>query len=453
MGQDIGPYGFSVAKGDFGIGATLASPDIWLGGAGTASVTVTPLAGFNGTVSIDLRGGPAGVTGDAFSVSPVYPNPVQRGFNIYVSKTATPGTYPVLIVGTSGVLGHSAPLSINLLKRYVDISSGWDHTFYRTGGAPGSMPHNTAGIKTSNDSKILHNPVSADSVADWDGSYWRVLGGVFSAVPSNYRSYNWSYGGGTNCLSAQGNDGSAYPGSPATQYTAHFDAGNDPNGPKGSTTINVTAQTPEFAACSNSYTIKWHAPYETWTLNAQDPTFKTYQEIDPDDTTSYSIAGGSQNYTFHIENTYEGEFVSKSTAITLEVFSHYTPLEAIGSLLLALKVAIDAHNEETTIPSQGKAFTQELWENALKGTAGDARFVGTPPTWAQYQAHPGIAGIWGQYHMKAVMRVDYVTSSYSCAHYGATGFDTDMPQSKTQYSGTEGMLGIIYKDTTTPPGG
>ncbi len=251
---DGGPYAFSVQKGDFDISAVFVAPNtstIYQGASGLATATITPLAGFTSDVTLSSTG-PEGITGDSFVVTPFYTDsPSSWDYNVYVAKTVLPGIYPIIVVGTSPPLIHGTTLSVTVKKRYVDITSKWDHTFHRTGGAPGSLPHDAAGVKASNDAAMLHDPVTADGVANWDGAYWRVLGGTFVASPSDYlRGYTWSFAGSTATNISTSLGGTNSP--PSNQYNAYFHAGNDPTGVNKSTVINVSVQSPESTTCTVS---------------------------------------------------------------------------------------------------------------------------------------------------------------------------------------------------------
>ena len=87
---------------------SLSSPTVTLSPStgGTYGVTITPAAGFNGSVSLSLNL-PTGVN-DAFI------NQTSTGATLvlYVQPGTTPGTYPLTLTGTSGNATATAPLSL-----------------------------------------------------------------------------------------------------------------------------------------------------------------------------------------------------------------------------------------------------------------------------------------------------------------------------------------------------
>ncbi len=98
------------AAGDFTIGATPSSRTVARGNKTTYSVSVTGSGGFNGVVTFTVSGipsktsasfAPATVTGSGTSLLTVKTN-----------KPTAPGTYPLLITGTSGSLVHSTPVTL-----------------------------------------------------------------------------------------------------------------------------------------------------------------------------------------------------------------------------------------------------------------------------------------------------------------------------------------------------
>ncbi len=69
---------------------------------GTETITVTPLNGFSGTVSLSITGLPSGATG-TFS---------GNALTVFVSSATPTGTYPLTITGTSGAITATAPFSL-----------------------------------------------------------------------------------------------------------------------------------------------------------------------------------------------------------------------------------------------------------------------------------------------------------------------------------------------------
>jgi galactose oxidase-like protein/PKD domain-containing protein len=98
------------STGDFSLSAASSTLTISRGNAGSDAVTVGALQGFTGTVTLSLTGlpartsaswNPSGVAGSGSSV-----------LTIRVNKPAKSGTYNLTIIGTSGNLSHSIPLTL-----------------------------------------------------------------------------------------------------------------------------------------------------------------------------------------------------------------------------------------------------------------------------------------------------------------------------------------------------
>jgi hypothetical protein len=97
---------------NFTIAATALSPaSVTVGGAGTSTVTVSPLNGFNSAVALSCSIAPVVVT--APPTCSLNPTSVANGsgasmLTVSTSATTPPGTYTITVAGTSGSLTHSA---------------------------------------------------------------------------------------------------------------------------------------------------------------------------------------------------------------------------------------------------------------------------------------------------------------------------------------------------------
>ena len=96
---------------DFSMSVSPSSQTINQGGGTSYSITITPLAGFNGAVSLSAGGLPSGSTA-VFS-----PNPASASSTLAVTTAsgAQPGYYTLTVTGTSGSLTRtaSATLAVN----------------------------------------------------------------------------------------------------------------------------------------------------------------------------------------------------------------------------------------------------------------------------------------------------------------------------------------------------
>ncbi len=99
-----------VANPDFSLTANPSSVSIAQGGSGTSLITVVPVNGFSGSVSLNASGLPSGVTA-GFS-----PNPTTTTstLTLTASATAATGTSTVTITGTSGSLSPTTTVSLTV---------------------------------------------------------------------------------------------------------------------------------------------------------------------------------------------------------------------------------------------------------------------------------------------------------------------------------------------------
>ena len=98
------------ALSDFTLNATPSNLTIARKAQSAYTVSVAPLNGFSGSVALSVSGlpqkttssfTPASITGSGNSV-----------LTISVNKPALPGTYPLVVTGTSGNLNHSANVTL-----------------------------------------------------------------------------------------------------------------------------------------------------------------------------------------------------------------------------------------------------------------------------------------------------------------------------------------------------
>jgi hypothetical protein len=97
---------------DFAISASPASQTVPVGGSTTYTAAVTAVNGFTGTVSLNLSGLPAGVTGKFNPASIAGSGSLT--LTISTSTTTTAGAFTVTITGSSGSLNHATTATLNI---------------------------------------------------------------------------------------------------------------------------------------------------------------------------------------------------------------------------------------------------------------------------------------------------------------------------------------------------
>ncbi len=110
-GIESTPVTVSVAAGpSFTLTANPSSLSIAQGQQGTSTITVVPVNGFNGSVTLNATGLPSGVTAQ------FAPNPTSTTSTLTLSAsgTATKGTSTVTITGTSGAITSSTTIQLTI---------------------------------------------------------------------------------------------------------------------------------------------------------------------------------------------------------------------------------------------------------------------------------------------------------------------------------------------------
>jgi len=99
-----------VSLSDFTLGALPSSQTVGAGSSTSYNVTISPVSGFSGAVTLSVSGLPGGATG-SFS-----PNPATATSTLTVTtSSSTPtGTYTLTITGVSGTLTHTTTVTLTV---------------------------------------------------------------------------------------------------------------------------------------------------------------------------------------------------------------------------------------------------------------------------------------------------------------------------------------------------
>ncbi|HWE81820.1 MAG TPA: hypothetical protein VG265_09225, partial [Gaiellaceae bacterium] len=92
---------------DFSLGASPSSSTIAQGGGTSYAVTMTPQNGFADTVSLSVSGLPGGATGVFAPTSVSAGSTLSSTLSVTTTASVAPGTYALMLTGTSGTLTHS----------------------------------------------------------------------------------------------------------------------------------------------------------------------------------------------------------------------------------------------------------------------------------------------------------------------------------------------------------
>ena len=102
--------------GNFTISVSPTSGYLYQGQSGYAVITTTISGGFNSAIALSSTGQPSGVTVSFSPASIPAPGSGTAHMNITVSRTATPGTYPITITGTGGGVTHTTVLTFEVVR-------------------------------------------------------------------------------------------------------------------------------------------------------------------------------------------------------------------------------------------------------------------------------------------------------------------------------------------------
>jgi hypothetical protein len=100
----------TAATPNFSLSASPSSVTVTQGSSGTSTITITPVNGFSGAVTLSASGLPSGVTA-TFNPQPAT---TTSTLTLAASATATTGTVTVTISGTSGSLTNTTTLSLTV---------------------------------------------------------------------------------------------------------------------------------------------------------------------------------------------------------------------------------------------------------------------------------------------------------------------------------------------------
>ncbi len=144
------------SSGDFSLSASPGSLTVTQGNSGASSITVNPLNGFNGSVSLSASGLPGGVTA-SFNPSSTTGSST---LTLTASSTAATGTATVTVTGTSGSLTHTTTVSLT-----VNAAPNLSGIFQLQNEASGLVLNNQGSL--TNGSAITQWSSLASSNLDW----------------------------------------------------------------------------------------------------------------------------------------------------------------------------------------------------------------------------------------------------------------------------------------------
>jgi hypothetical protein len=209
----------SAPAADFSIAATNAS--VTVPGQGTSTITVTPLNGFTGVVTLTVPTTlPTGVTANCTSVT-ITGTAAAAGTCTFIAAgtVASSSTTQVTVTGASGALSHNATLTLT-------VTVGSNGTVTVTPVVNSNSPYyNDEGIKIANTANItaLSVTITVQNTGGitYNGQYNTVGGSIAQSHTSGASAITYQYtlspgqtlGTGSNWLfdAQMGGSGTAHP--------------------------------------------------------------------------------------------------------------------------------------------------------------------------------------------------------------------------------------------------
>ena len=177
----IGSFKFNGCGGpptpDFSLSASPFSQTVVQGKSTTYTVTVTPLNGYNKTVTLSVSSGcPTGATCTLNPTSSSPPSYPPSTLTVQTTSSTPGGTYAITIKGTDGTLTHTTSVSLTVVVPDFSISSNPTSTSIKRGGTAkytetlksvntfsGSVMLSATGCPPSSTCSFSPNPVSVPS--------------------------------------------------------------------------------------------------------------------------------------------------------------------------------------------------------------------------------------------------------------------------------------------------
>jgi hypothetical protein len=134
---------------DFSLSASPSSLTVKQGTSGSSTITVNPVNGFTGSVTLSASGLPSGVTA-SFSTNPTTSTST---LTFSAATTATTGTFTVTVTGTSGTLSHTTSISLTVSSAATAQQLLGNPGFETGSAAPWSL---TAGVLNNSTAEPAH---------------------------------------------------------------------------------------------------------------------------------------------------------------------------------------------------------------------------------------------------------------------------------------------------------
>jgi hypothetical protein len=130
-GSTSQPAARTITVPDFSLGASPSSQTVAPGGGASCTASVTPVNGFTGTVNFGVAGLPSGATA-TFTPTSVNGSGSST-LSVTTSSTTPPGSYPLTVSGTSGIITHTTTVTLVVSPNFTISATPSTRTVSRNG--------------------------------------------------------------------------------------------------------------------------------------------------------------------------------------------------------------------------------------------------------------------------------------------------------------------------------
>ena len=373
------------SPGSFSLSASPASLSFYQAASGTSTITVTPLNGFDGSVSLSATGLPSGVSA-SFNPSSTAGTST---LTLSASLAAAVGTFNLTINGVSGSLTGSTSVAVTILS--AALPSGWSDLDIGAVGPAGNASFANGTFTVNSSGQFIWNTADGFNFAyqPWSGDAIFVarlvsMQGGSSSQSSGIMIRESFAPGSTNVYEAFGSSSLIYfdersttGGNTASQSTPSAVAlpywvklvrsGNTFTGftsPDGvnwtqvgtSQTVNMAANVfVGFAVASDDITRLTSATFDNVSITAPPVSFTL--SAAPASLSIAQGASGTSTITVTPQNGFSGSVNLSATGLPSGVTASFNPTSTTGTSTLTLTASSAAGTGTFTVTITGSSGT------------------------------------------------------------------------------------------------
>ncbi|MDE3099205.1 MAG: RICIN domain-containing protein [Verrucomicrobiota bacterium] len=398
------------AAPDYSLSASPTSLSITQGANGTSTITVNPINGYSGTVSLSASGLPSGVTASFNPASTTG----SSTLTLTASSTAATGNATVTITGTDGTLTHTTTISLTVnAASGGGLPAGWTDTDIGSVGLAGSASYsggtftvngsgsdiwstsdsfNYAWQSVSGDQTIIARVASQQNTSSWakSGAMFRdstAANGAYVAVyvtPANGVSMQIRPSDGAGAI-----DAARQTGLTAPYWVKIVRSGNTFTGyssPDGSTWTEVAATNVTMASgvdaglavCAHNNTALNTSTFDNVSISGSAPPPDFSLSASPTSLTIVQGANGTSTISIVPVNGYNNTVSLSASGLPSGVTASFNPSSTTSSSTLTLTASSTAATGSATVTITGTDGTlTHTTTISLTVNASSGGFAGT----------------------------------------------------------------------------